>query len=609
MRSAAALRCLATSASSSPPRKSGSGGTGKALLAAGLLLPPAAAAYLTRTDEGFRKAFRDTAPSLFAAVVPVLVKPGFGNEEEDSPIAVVDGKSLSARQVKVELDKLEARLKKAKAQDSSFGKAQHHLRFSKEEVDAIKHKVEDKVTELRHDASEVANALVKGHHEEEQEDALSQESEQKQDTTWEGNVVLEKKDETADEGTPKLEVKQRDKPSSGAQAREKLDQLRKQARNMNSIADRETETQIKELEKSLNKDLEVVLARDLGELNEEALRRRVVQLTLELKDRNRWEALRMHEVTKTYTEELIKKYDELLHEQSERYEELVRLEAADAALRASEETQKQAEDHFNRVMFNKEQQWHRSLQESLERQRADLAKDMEQKFAQAKANLEAKSAEELASRLQHLEQLKEKVAGLQDALSQRSVDEEKLVILRELAIAAFDLQEALFKKPKEVIHRIESLEKVSKDDVIAMIGSPASLNPRIRKAGVISERELVNRFNDVYDECYKVALVPEENAGVFEHAMARVVAALTIPGGKSGEEKETTEAKLLHARELLLEKKDLAGALEEMEKLDGLAKLTASDWIAQAKDRVAVETYLEWIRLYLEQERSSTNNN
>ena len=41
----------------------------------------------------------------------------------------------------------------------------------------------------------------------------------------------------------------------------------------------------------------------------------MVELVLEIKDRNRWEAMRLHEVLKLTTEEVTNKYEALLREQ------------------------------------------------------------------------------------------------------------------------------------------------------------------------------------------------------------------------------------------------------------------------------------------------------
>lgn len=61
---------------------------------------------------------------------------------------------------------------------------------------------------------------------------------------------------------------------------------------MKQEAEKISNAKLMGLEKDLRKDLETILAQDVATSDVEALRKRIVQLVLELKDRHRWEALR-----------------------------------------------------------------------------------------------------------------------------------------------------------------------------------------------------------------------------------------------------------------------------------------------------------------------------
>ncbi|GBG25978.1 MICOS complex subunit mic60 [Hondaea fermentalgiana] len=520
---------------------------------------------MTREDSEFRKKFEASAPAVYDMVSPYLID---DHSETTGSSHEFDGFNLAA--LKSELDDIESRIESA---------ASKGVTFTKEEVSAIKHKVEDKLaqitkgSEAKDEAPKDAKSTAKTEASAQQSDAEDEEEEEK-----EPEPTTEKKKATISRG--------------------KLDAIQRRARGLKAKADQSAAQQIKDMETELRKDLEVVLAHDLGSLDEEGLRRRVVQLVLELKDRNRWEAMRMYELTKQHTDDVVKKYDELLRDQSERYEDLIRAEAADAASRASDAADQRAEEHFSRVIFNKEQQWHRNTQEALERQRAELARDMEQKFAQAKAQLESKASEDIASRVKALGALKDKVKSLQSALQKRSDNEQLARNLRQMSLAVLEAQDALYKRPQEVGFALQKLKAAAGGDQ-SIESSLSALSPRILHSGVADELDLLQRFESVYDECYKVALVPDENAGIVEYAVARAVAALTFRRSDAPASSEDQEFHLTRARALLREKHDLAASLKEMECLRGLVKNTASDWVAEAKDRVAVEQALVLVKSHL----------
>jgi len=378
--------------------------------------------------------------------------------------------------------------------------------------------------------------------------------------------------------------------------RESIEKVKGKARGVKRRANKETASKIQELEASLRADLEVVLSKDLGDLDEEGLRRRIVQLVLELRDRSRWEALRLHELTRKHTEDLVGKYEELLGEQGARYEELVRFEIAEARLHASEEAKTQVEDHFNRVLQNKELQWRNIGQDQLDRQRAEMSKEMEHRFNSAKANLQKQAASELSARAEVLEQLKEKVQTLQSQLRRRSEDETEAKNLNKISVATLELQFALSKHPDSLRSELKRLESVE-DPVVK--SALKSLSPRVHTNGVASEIELQRRFETVFESCHRVALVPEEG-GFLQHAGAAIVSKLTLSTGATNTENEDSpEGVLYRARHQILEKNSIEGALMEMEKLKGPVKDTASDWLLQARDRVAVENAVSLIKSHL----------
>jgi hypothetical protein len=380
-----------------------------------------------------------------------------------------------------------------------------------------------------------------------------------------------------------------------APARSELDALRSKARAVKARADQTSEEEIKAIEKKLRGDIEVVLAHDLTHLNEEELRARVVQLVLEIKDRNRWEALRMHELTKQHTEDLVKKYDALMQAQSDKYEELVRYESAAAAAKAAEHAKELAEDRFERQLASKEQQWEQSTKQRLEKQQHELGKEMEQRFNAAKASIEARAAEDLKARHQKLQQLTAKVGELQHALQLRAKADKSVDQVRTISTALVGLQRALYSDPANVSKEIERMEAATKGD--SMIQSAIqSLPRRVREDGVAPGLDIAQQFSSVYDTCYRVSLVPEDG-GVLQHAFAHIAAGLTFRDSKEDAASQNPQqVHLARARQFLVEQHNLEASVKEMQQLSGAVKESASDWLANAEDFLAVEQVIALIQ-------------
>uniref|UniRef100_A0A7S2SN68 Mitofilin n=1 Tax=Mucochytrium quahogii TaxID=96639 RepID=A0A7S2SN68_9STRA len=553
------------------------GSVGKLLILAGVVATPAYVAYALRTDPAFRSSLKENIPWMYNALAPYVV------DENVISSSLIDGVDVSV--IKKELAELERRYETA---------AGHETTFSKNEVQKLMNKVKEMKEKTATDEKKEAGgendaAVVKKAATAKQEKAAAVEKV--------AAAVEEEKPEQAAVEEQAEQNRIQLKPKKPSTTREKVESVRESARSIKKQADRDTEDQIKEIEKSLRKDLEVVLAHDLTSLDEEGLRRRVVQLALELKDRNRWEALRLHELTKQHTEDLVKKYDNLLREQADQYEELVRYETEQAASRASEEIKKQADEHYSKVLYNKEQQWQRAQLESLERQRNEMGQEMEHRFNAAKQKLESQAAEELKSRSDVLSSMKAKVQGLQSALAGRSKNEQAAKQLRSISLATLDLQDALYRHPETLARELTQLKKAGESDVVVN-AAVDSLPSRVYKEGVTTELQLVRRFESVYDSCYRVALVPEDG-GVLEHAVGYVVASLTFRHDEDKKDSNAQEAALARARVLLLEQNDLKGAVAEMDKLRGSVKDTASDWLSQAKDRVALEQVVTVVKGHL----------
>ena len=166
-----------------------------------------------------------------------------------------------------------------------------------------------------------------------------------------------------------------------SQERLDLDALRADIESVRGEAETVRKDKVERLEKEVRRDLEVVLSEDLSSLDEAGLRRRIVQLVLELRDRNKWEVLRMHDMTRLHTEELASKYEALLRKLESKYEDVIRQESLSAAERATETASRTLKEEHERTLSELDGKWkaftHERLASQQEKLRAELEKRIE----------------------------------------------------------------------------------------------------------------------------------------------------------------------------------------------------------------------------------------
>eukprot|EP00455_Lapot_gusevi_P034095 TRINITY_DN3750_c0_g1_i1.p1 TRINITY_DN3750_c0_g1~~TRINITY_DN3750_c0_g1_i1.p1 ORF type:complete len:192 (+),score=75.58 TRINITY_DN3750_c0_g1_i1:50-577(+) len=104
-------------------------------------------------------------------------------------------------------------------------------------------------------------------------------------------------------------------------------------------------------------------------------------------------------------------------------------------------------------------------------------------------------------------------------------------------------------------------------------------------SGVPSMHSLVSRFDAVEKACRQAALVPEDS-GFFGHALAFVTSKLLLrertpyPGDSAQQ--------IISRCGFFLQGGDLASAVQELDKLEGLPKTLAEDWLLAARTRLVV---------------------
>ena len=299
-----------------------------------------------------------------------------------------------------------------------------------------------------------------------------------------------------------------------------VEALRAAAKRVASEASRAAREQVDKSAAQLRADLERVLAHDLSTLDEQGLRERLVQLVLELKDRNRWEAARMHELLSHATEELNNKYAALMREQEAALEALARAQAADASAAATVV----AEERFAKALQNR-----------LAKQRDALRVEAEEMVRRARAEEVAARDAERTERVKAVEALRGRVREFEEAIRSREAARVRAVRERGLAAAALKFTESVLLETAsgaDVEASVSALRVASAGDEVVNAALDA-LPARAFAGGVDSLGALRAQFPDVMDKCREAAL-DAKAPGMVSKVVARAsTAALSMLGASS----------------------------------------------------------------------------
>jgi hypothetical protein len=586
-------RRLATD-SNNPPTPSTSN-TGLALMAVAIALPVGAIFYLEKTNPSWRKSL---PVFLGGEATPLANNNNKSSSENKSKILQKSPTTLTTKTttktttttqpspntekpvqveedwaaIKKEVEELAQKLEQA---DEEATTTTTMVRFSQQEVNQVREKVQqaqekadaDAITALASEAVSVTNAVQPENNNTTDHAHSSSSSSSEQN----------KLSSSSESHSSSSSSNQQESPE-----RQSIEAVRNTAEQITKRATDEARQHVVEADAQLRNDLERVLAHDLSTLNEAGLRERLVQLVLELKDRNRWEAARLHEIITKTTEELAKKYTTLMREQEVAYEAVVRAESAKAALEATHATEAKLST---------------AMQEHIDHQREIFREEMLELVEKVRQQEREEREREREIRLKSLEEIQNKIKTLEMAFKEEEMA--KLASQRNQRVAATALRfvsSVLLKKAPGANSDVEKyaseLRIVSGGDEI-IVTALNTLPARVFAGGIDSFDSLTNEFNNkVQVECLEKALT-EQHPGLLQNAVARATTALNLvkPDLQSG-----VEIKLDRIKELL-SNRDMAGAVAVMETLPTEIKRvpTAKIWLARAKDRVAVELCLRTI--------------
>mmetsp|Transcript_708 Transcript_708/g.1082 ORF Transcript_708/g.1082 Transcript_708/m.1082 type:complete len:597 (+) Transcript_708:280-2070(+) len=520
-------------------KSAGGGSTGTLLLLAALAAPPAYVAYklnMDADDKEFKQLIEKNAPFVVDLLGP---KAGTGGDEK---VQFISDDDSSIAQDKDEIESLAARLQSAET----------------------KNRKEAALAEL---PKAVAKKTVK---------------------------------ETKPSAKEPVEEDSPAELSPIQKTRESIDKIRSRVRKLKNSADKSTEEKLASLESELRSDLEEVLAQDIAAADVTELRKRIVQLVLELKDRHRWEALRLHELTKVHTEELVAKYSSLLRDQGETYEKLLKQEVQKAVDETVKVERARANEKITDILGESDLKWKHRLEMELQHQNEVLGKKMDHIIKEEKIKIEEYAAKERKDRLAKLKTLQKNIDHLEGVLNKRQQSDNFSSQVHSISVALFDLIEHI-PENKPLKTEILALESAANGDPV-ITKALESLPERLKTVGIPTKQELETRFDRVYESCKKVALVPEDGGGMLEHALASIVATLSLSENANINElknKDDPEAILARAKYYIEHEHDLEAAVKEFDSLSYSMKETASDWLVIARDKIQAEQILKFIRAHV----------
>jgi len=343
---------------------------------------------------------------------------------------------------------------------------------------------------------------------------------------------------------------------------------------------------------------------DLDSLNAAQLKARVVQLATEMRDRTKWEAVRLKEFLAMKEKETADKYTALMQKQ--------RLEFEDVLAQRSREQEAHFLQQLQATIREKEETIQGLLNSALEAQKheheADKKAFEETKAAEIKSQLEEdygkqfeaykeKMAHDLQHKVNTLENLSKKLKYLESALSATRTSQQGSIKAHRLSAAAMALSEKL-ETSQSVEAEIAALKSVAGD--VGVIATALATIPEGVKSGVPTLPQLQTYFEEMHQSCRQAALVPEGRLGLDGHLAGMLLAKLKFPPNIDDpapeNDKNNAEYVLIRAKKHV-QLGELRQAVEQLDKLKGLAAFVASDWKKDAMNRIAVDKAIKVIKM------------
>ena len=347
------------------------------------------------------------------------------------------------------------------------------------------------------------------------------------------------------------------------------------------------------------REIEQSILRDLGDLDEHALRLKLLQLAADFFERTKWEGVRLHHALRQVEAEVAARYKELMAQQRVELE----LEAEKSNIRMLAALQAEASARHEEELLRFERELRTALQQQAEELRVQGDEQMRNQAQRIHEELQDQLMHEVArlreghvKEMVELQERLESVGGLLRALT-AAVD---MKHQRRVLSAVTHAQAAAILALESSLERTTPLRETV-DFLLASCGGDElasalllAVPARALDRGVPTTNDLRKRFEVVRGEVRKAALAPANAPSLVGQAVGSILASVSwapsgfVPG-------EGVEERLARAH-FLLEHDDLSGCLRELRALRGLSTALMRDWLDLAESRLAVEQALRALR-------------
>ncbi|CAB9526639.1 MICOS complex subunit MIC60 [Seminavis robusta] len=375
-------------------------------------------------------------------------------------------------------------------------------------------------------------------------------------------------------------------------------------KELQASIDLETSEVTKRANAEVMRSFDESLFQGLDDMSAAQLKAKIMQLATEMKDRTKWEALRLKEFLAMKEKETGDKYLDVLQKQRLEFESILarRLMEQEHELTLQSNSKLQAKDGAVKDLIDgaieKLRAEHEAEKEELVKNKTqEFDIKYQQEFLDKVAELQKGAIEKLEQKTQAVESLNKKVQDLESALASSENYHEGSMQAHKLSAAALALAEKMESNQGAGIE-LGALKAVAGQDNV--IAAALSSIPSSLAEGVPTLPELQARFDKVASKTRQAALVPAGQSGLEGQLAGMVFATLKFPPKPDDpspeDDKDAAEYVLVRARQHV-QLGELEKAVDQLSKLKGQAAFTVQGWKQDAADRVAVEQALKVIKM------------
>lgn len=251
------------------------------------------------------------------------------------------------------------------------------------------------------------------------------------------------------------------------------------------------------------------------------------------------------------------------------------------------EEQKRLQSSYNDRLQNEIQAAQKVIFSHAKNQLIAVNSEREKQFAD---EVQSRVEKERDGRLAGLEELQASLKDIEKLTIEADAAIEQADRSAQLHIAIGSLRTALqSERPVALRPYIEAVRAVANDDPL-LIAALDSVPHDVYDQGVLTRQQLAARFHLLQNEIRKVSLLPH-NAGIAGHVGSLIFSNLlwTKKGSPSGDDVESVLARTNYA----LTTGNIVDAVGEVNSLSEVPKRLAGDWLAQGRNRCAVEFLVE----------------